>query len=479
MKKILFVGAEAMPFAATGGLGDVMGSLPAAIKSAAPDDVDVRVVMPYYGTMGNNWKEQCETVAEFSVALSWRNLYCGIKKLCKDGVTYYFIDNEYYFFRDTLYGSFDDGERYAFFCKAAIDMLEKIDFYPDVLHAHDWQAALSIVYLNNGYRHIPEYANIKTVFTIHNIEYQGKYDFAILGDVFGLSDDTRPLMEYDGCINLMKAASVSANKVSTVSPRYSEEIRTPEYSHGLDPIFNIDQGKVCGILNGIDYDYYNPSTDKDIYSNFTWRSLRKKAINKTELQRETGLPQRDDIPMIAIISRLAAHKGLDLIKERIYDIVKNNDVQLVVLGKGEAVYEEFFKGLEQAFPDKAKALIMYDRALSKRIYAACDIFLMPSKSEPCGLSQMIASRYGAIPVVRETGGLYDSIKGYWENGSKIMGNGFTFANYDPYELEERTLAAIALWRDEEKRAKLVGKIMRTDFSWKNSATKYLDMYDKI
>ncbi len=476
MKKILFVGAEAMPFAATGGLGDVLGSLPAAIKAAAGDEADVRVVLPYYSAMGEEWKNACETVAEFDVYLSWRKQYCGVKQLVKDGVVYYFIDNQYYFFRDTLYGNFDDGERYAFFCRAVLEMLSKIDFYPDVLHAHDWQAALSVVYLDKCYRHIGEYANIKTVFTIHNIEYQGKYSFEILGDIFGLFDDSRNVMEYGNCINLMKGAIVCANKVSTVSPRYSEEIRSPEYSHGLDNVLNMDAWKLCGILNGIDYDYYNPSTDKDIYSNFTWRSLDKKTANKTALQREVGLPERADVPMISIISRLASHKGLDLVKEKVYNIVQSRDVQLVILGKGESVYENFFRELEASFPEKVRALITYDRALSKRIYAASDIFVMPSKSEPCGLSQMIASRYGAIPVVRETGGLYDSIKGYWEDGDKVMGNGFTFANYNSAELEERTLAAIDLWYNEEKRNKLIGKIMRTDFSWKNSALKYLDMY---
>lgn len=476
MKKILFVGAEAMPFAATGGLGDVMGSLPAAIKATAGDDVDVRVVMPYYSAVGEEFKAQCETVAEFYVSLAWRRQYCGIKQLVKDGVTYYFIDNKYYFYRDTLYGNFDDGERFAFFSRAVLDMLKKVDFYPDILHANDWQSALSVVYLNNCYRHIPEYSGIKTIFTIHNIEYQGKYDMSILWDVFGLPWETKGLMEYDGCINLMKGAVMCADKVSTVSQRYSEEICTPEYSHGLDRIFNMYPGKLCGILNGIDYDYYNAATDKDIVENFTWRSLDKKAQNKLALQREYGLPEREDVPMIAIISRLASHKGLDLVKERLYSIVENNDVQVVVLGKGEAVYEDFFRELEYRHNDKVRALMLYDRALSKKIYAAADIFMMPSKSEPCGLSQMIASRYGAIPVVRETGGLYDSIKPYWENGSKIMGNGFTFANYNSAELEERTVAAIELWNNKEKREKLVGKIMRTDFSWKNSAEKYLEMY---
>ncbi|MBO5845439.1 MAG: glycogen/starch synthase, partial [Clostridia bacterium] len=386
MKKILFVGAEAMPFAATGGLGDVMGSLPAAIKAAAGDNVDVRVVMPYYSIMSEAIKAECETVTEFYVSLAWRRQYCGIKQLVRDGVTYYFIDNKYYFYRDTLYGNYDDGERFAFFCRAVLDMLGKIDFYPDILHANDWQSALSVVYLNNGYKNIPEYSNIKTIFTIHNIEYQGKYDTAILWDVFGLGWETKGLMEFDGCINLMKGAVMCADKVTTVSQRYSEEICTPEYSHGLDRIFNMSPAKLCGILNGIDYSYYNPATDKDIVENFTWRSLPKKAKNKLALQEEYGLPTREDVPMIAIISRLASHKGLDIVKECLASIVENNDLQVVVLGKGENVYESFFTELEARYPDKVKALMIYDRALSKRVYAAADIFMMPSKSEPCGLS---------------------------------------------------------------------------------------------
>ena len=470
MKKILLVGSEAMPFAATGGLGDVLGSLPAAIKKAGGDEVDVRVVVPYYSAVNEGWGDCCETVAEFYVDLAWRKLYCGVKSVKKDGVTYYFIDNQYYFFRDALYGSFDDGERFAFFSKAVVDMLAHIGFYPDVLHANDWQSALSVVYLKTKYANIGEYANIKAIFTIHNIEYQGKYDIAVLGDLFGLGDAERGIMEYDGCINLMKAAIVLADKVSTVSP---------QYAHALDRILRLEQNKLMGILNGIDYDFYNPATDKDINTNFTWRSFKKKSENKQALQREVGLPEREDVPLLTVISRLASHKGLDLIKNSIYTILQSRDVQFVVLGRGEAEYEAFFRELEANFPSKVKALMLYDRALSKRIYAASDIFLMPSKSEPCGLSQMIASRYGAIPVVRETGGLYDSIKPYYEMNGKMMGNGFTFADYNPYVLADRVFAAIELWQNEEKRYAFAGKIMRTDFSWQSSATKYLEMYASI
>jgi len=478
MSKILFVGAEVMPFAATGGLGDVMGSLPTAIRSA-DENCDVRVVMPLYSAIKDEWRAKMETVASFEVKLAWRRAYCGVKSLVKDGVTYYFIDNEYYFARKALYGEFDDGERYAFFCMAVLEMMDKIGFYPDILHAHDWQSALSVVYLNCLFRWRREYQNIKTVFTIHNIEYQGYYSKDILYDVFALGNDCYSLLEYNGCVNLMKGAIVCADIVSTVSPRYADEIRTEGYSHGLHYIINQNYHKLRGILNGIDYDYYNPEKDNVIAANFSADELSGKATDKKELQKALGLPENAETPLLAIISRLAAHKGLDLIAEMVYNLLENNDVQLVVLGKGEACYEELFRELQNKFPDKARALIEYDRDLSKRIYAACDIFVMPSKSEPCGLSQMIASRYGAIPVVRETGGLYDSIKGYWEKDGELMGNGFTFANYSSAELYDRIVAAVALYNDSEKRKAFVTKIMNTDFSWNISAKKYLEMYGTL
>ena len=476
MKKILLIGAEAMPFAATGGLGDVLGSLPTAISAAGGNEVDIRVVLPLYSAIAPLWREQMTLITEYDVCLAWRRQYCGVYRLLKDGVTYYFIDNEYYFKRDTLYGCFDDGERFAFFCKAAIDKLGVIEFYPDVIHAHDWQAALSLIYLDRKYRQFEGYENIKTLFTIHNIEYQGKYDFGILGDVFELSDADRSIVEYDGCINLMKGAIVCANRVSTVSPRYAEEIQSEEHAHGLHPILKENAYKLCGILNGIDYEYYNPENDASLACNYTSDSLSQKYQNKKALQLELGLPERDDVPILSVVSRLASHKGLDLISEIAYDVMHDQEVQLVVLGKGECRYESFFVGLQEAFPNKVRALITYDRALSKRIYAASDIFLMPSKSEPCGLSQMIASRYGAIPVTRETGGLYDSIKPYREENGGVLGNGFTFANYRSEELKDRTLAAIALWQSEEQRNRLIECIMRIDFSWKTSAVKYLETY---
>lgn len=479
MKKILFVGAEAMPFAATGGLGDVLGSLPAALKNADPEGVDVRVVMPLYTQIKDEYRSVMKEEYVYTVRLAWREQYCRIMSLMRDGVTFYFIDNEYYFKRDSLYGCYDDAERFAFFSMASLSMLRCIDFYPDILHAHDWQSALSVVYLKTLFSHDPDYASIRAVFTIHNIEYQGRYDFSILGDVFALGAAERNIVEYGNCINLMKGAIVCADIVSTVSPRYAEEIRDPQYSHGLDPILRENAYKIRGILNGIDYVYYNPAKDPCITKTFTARSVKNKAQNKLALQRELALPEGEDIPMIAIISRLAAHKGIDIITEIIGRLIADNNVQLVILGKGTPEYEGFFYNLEKIFRDKVRAMIMYDRDLSKRIYAACDIFLMPSKSEPCGLSQMIASRYGAIPVTRETGGLYDSIKSYWEEGDTIHGNGFTFAGYNSYELLDRINASLELYANKDKREALIKKIMNTDFSWKISAEKYLGMYNEL
>ena len=480
MKKILFVGAEVMPFAATGGLGDVMGSLPAALKAKEKGNVDVRVILPLYAAVSDEWRAQMKDEVVFSFNLAWRNLYCGIKSLVKDGVTYYFVDNEYYFKRGALYGFFDDGERYAYFSKAVLESMIQLGFYPDVIHANDWQSALTVVYLNTKYRNLEGFANTKTVYTIHNIEYQGKYSFSILGDVFDLGPGYHALMRYDDCINLTKAAIECADRVSTVSPRYAWEIQTPEYSHGLHYVLERNSHKLCGILNGIDYHYYNPAKDAVLAKNYDRRNtVSGKKENKLALQCAYGLPEREDVPMLAIISRLAAHKGLDLVAEIAYDVVRNNDVQLVVLGKGEERFERFFSELERNHPDKVRALLTYDRDLSKKIYAACDIFIMPSKSEPCGLSQMIASRYGAVPVVRETGGLYDSIKGYWVDNGEIKGNGFTFANYSSYELRDRIGAALALYYDAPQFKKFVSKITGTDFSWSSSAEKYMEMYDSL
>ncbi len=475
MKKILFVGAEALPFAATGGLGDVLGSLPAALHRA-DGNVDVRVVIPMYKVISEKYKQRSRLVAEFTVQLSWRRQYCGVWAYKYGDITYYFIDNEYYFKRQSLYGSFDDGERYAYFCKAVMEMLPKIDFMPDVLHCHDWQSALCVIYLKRKYRYLEDYSAMKAVYTIHNIDYQGIYNFDILGDIFCLDSWDRYVVEYDGCINLTKGAIVCCDILTTVSPRYAEEIQTEYYSSGLHHILKMNKDKIRGIINGIDTDYYNPETDKSIVKNFTLDTIGDKVENKLALQKTFGLPERADVPMIAMISRLASHKGFDLVR-RVADEILASNVQFVLLGTGEGELEDFFSGLAQRHPDKCGVMLAFDKLLAKQIYASADMFLMPSKSEPCGLAQMIASRYGTIPIVRETGGLYDTIKPYIT--SEGTGNGFTFKTYNAHDMLDAVRRALSLYSDKEEWARLVANAMNMDFSWNASAKEYLKMYDEL
>ena len=475
MKKILFVGAEALPFAATGGLGDVLGSLPAALHRA-DENVDVRVVIPMYKVISEKYKQRSRLVAEFTVQLSWRRQYCGVWAYKYGDITYYFIDNEYYFKRQSLYGSFDDGERYAYFCKAVMEMLPKIDFIPDVLHCHDWQSALCVIYLKRKYCYLEDYSAMKAVYTIHNIDYQGIYNFDILGDIFCLDSWDRYVVEYDGCINLTKGAIVCCDVLTTVSPRYAEEIQTEYYSSGLHHILKMNKDKIRGIINGIDTDYYNPETDKSIVKNFTLDTIGDKVENKLALQKTFGLPERADVPMIAMISRLVSHKGFDLVR-RVADEILASDVQFVLLGTGEGELEDFFSNLAQRHPDKCGVMLAFDKILAKQIYASADMFLMPSKSEPCGLAQMIASRYGTIPIVRETGGLYDTIKPYIT--SEGTGNGFTFKTYNAHDMLDAVRRALSLYCDKEEWARLVANAMNMDFSWNASAKKYLEMYDEL
>ena len=475
--KILYAASEVLPFSSSGGLADVMGSLPAALKKQQPD-CDVRVVSPLYTSIRDEFRKEMKKEKEFRVRLNWRDQYCAVFSLQRNGVTYYFIDNEYYFKRGSLYGSYDDGERFAFFSMAVLDLMSELDFYPDILHANDWQTALTVIYLKTKFSVSDKYRDIKAVFSIHNILFQGQFDHAILGDVFDLPQGLAQIVDYRGCINLMKGAIVCADSVVTVSERYAEEIKTEEYGHGLDQIIRLYSCKLFGILNGIDYDYYDPHKDTALYKNYTYRSVQRKAENKTALQAELGLPVCADVPMISVISRLTDQKGLDLIKDKADELL-NDDVQLVVLGCGDRYYEDYLRGLEYRRNDKMRALILYDKELSKKIYAASDIFLMPSKTEPCGLSQMIASRYGAVPVVRETGGLYDSIKPYRLVDGKHIGNGFTFFSYNASDMLYVTREATATYQAKEEFRELVVNIMKHDFSWKASAEKYAELYKSL
>ena len=430
-KKILFVGSEVLPFAATGGLGEVLGSLPKAL--AARGDYDVRVMMPYYSDIGEQYRNSAKYLCNYNVGLSWRNLYCGLFELKQDNVTYYFIDNEYYFHRDGLYGFYDDGERYAFFCKAVMDSFYFIDFMPDIIHANDWQTALIPIYNNSKYHY-----DIKLIFTIHNIEYQGQYDLKILPTVFDLPPEAGAYVEYEGCINLVKGAIETSDCVTTVSESYAKELEDAAFAHGLQDMIRKNNWKTRGILNGIDAEGYDPATDTAIAHNFTSTDFSGKVQDKLELQRLAGLREDAGVPVIAIISRLVAHKGLDLITKAMENIVRNCEVQLVVLGKGDRKYEDYFIWLQNQYNGKVSAMITYNKDLSRKVYAGADMFLMPSKAEPCGLSQMIACRYGTVPIVRETGGLRDSIV----DCSYGEGNGFTFADYNPDDMANAIYRAI-------------------------------------
>ncbi len=470
-KKILFVASEAAPFIATGGLAEVIGSLSKAL--AKEERYDVRVILPLYQDIKKEYRKDFRFIGNIFVPLSWRNQYCGIFKYEKDNVTYYFVDNEYYFKRPGCYGYYDDGERFAFFCRSVMEILGFIGFYPDVLHCHDWQAALAALYLKTIYCFRPEYQFIRAVFTIHNIEYQGKYSLDILEDLFGISYRFQYLVEYDHCINLMKGAIECCERFSTVSPTYAGEIKDPYYAHGLDGIVRRNEFKLTGILNGIDPDYYDPATDRSLFANYSAENLAPKAVCKEELQKMLNLPVKADTPIVAMISRLVAHKGLDLVKEVIEQALRQ-DMQFVLLGTGDSVYENYFSDLARRYPGKVVSVISFNSDLSRKIYAGADLFLMPSKSEPCGLSQMIASRYGTIAIVRETGGLRDSIVPYGAGG-----NGFTFHDYNAHDMLYVLNEALAVYRNKDEWKQLVVKAMTTDFTWGKSARNYAELYESM
>ena len=467
-KKILFVASEARPFIATGGLADVIGSLPQAL--AKDPTYDIRVVLPLYSGIKPDFRRKMAFLGNIYVPLAWRNQYCGVFTCEQNGVTFYFIDNEQYFKRPNCYGYYDDGERFAFFSRSVMEILPFINFYPDVLHCHDWQAALAAIYLKTIYCKRPEYQFIRALFTIHNIEYQGKYSLDILEDLFGISNEFRGLMEYDGCINLMKGAIECCERFSTVSPTYAKEIMTAQYAHGLQDIICKNENKLTGILNGIDVDMYNSETDKALFKNYSADNLEGKGVCKTELQKMLGLPVKD-VPIIAMITRLVSHKGLELVKAVAEDIL-HEDIQFVLLGTGDAAYEDYFRDLGVKYEGKMSANIAFNGDLSKKIYSGADIFLMPSVSEPCGLSQMIASRYATVPVVRETGGLFDSIKPYGNGG-----NGFTFANCNAYDMLSVIHQTLETYKNTEAWKCLMKKAATTDFSWQKSAGEYKKLYD--
>ena len=413
-------------------------------------------------------------ITSITVPVAWRRQYCGIFEAKKDGVIYYFIDNQYYFKRNGLYGHYDDAERFAFFSRAVLEMIPHIDFVPDIIHCNDWQTALIPVFLDTLYRMVDTYKSIKTVFTIHNIQYQGKYGTDLIEDVLGLPKEYSHIVEYDRCVNLMKGGIECADRVTTVSPTYANEIKDPWFAHGLDSIIREREFKLSGIVNGIDVDVYNPETDPHLWANYTAEDLKGKAINKSELQKLCGLPERPDVPIIGMVTRLVTHKGLDLVKF-VFDSIISKDVQVVILGSGEWEFETYFHAQMSAHPDKVALKLGFIPDLAHKIYAGADMFLMPSKSEPCGLAQMIALRYGTIPIVRETGGLKDTVSDSGDNA----GNGFTFCSYNAHDMARAVDRAVEGYQVKDGWQTLVKRAMGCDNSWGKSAGVYIKMYKEI
>ena len=474
-KKVLFVASEAQPFCATGGLADVCGSLPKEVVNL-DGSIDIRTIIPLYSNIPEMFKSKFKFVGNKYVTLSWRKEYCGIYSYVYEGITYYFVDNEKYFKRDGgEYGYFDDAERFAFFSKAVLEVLDIIDFFPDILHVNDWQAALIPVYLK-VFNYGEKYKNIKTILNIHNIQYQGRYGSQVIGDVFGIDEANAGIVTYDNDANILKGAIVCADKIITVSPTYAEEIKTPEHSNGLSEIVKQNAFKLVGILNGLDYDFYDPATDKTIYENYDINSLEKKKLNKKLLQKEFGLDENPDTPIVAFCSRMNYTKGFDIIKASIEKLICENNFQFVGVGSGEKEYEDFFRYLNAKYPKSAHISIGYSLEIGRKIYSGADIYVMPSLTEPCGLSQIVASRYGVVPIVREVGGLKDTIKDFGCDGG---GNGYTFASKNPADFEYSVKRALGDFKNKADWERKMKTVMSVDFSWKKTAKEYLDIYKGI
>ncbi len=471
--KVLFATSEAAPFLKTGGLGDVLGALP---KAVAEQGIDARVIMPLYSDIPHTLKSQMEFIDNFYVTISWRKTYCGVFRATIGKVTYYFIDNEQYFSRSQIYGEYDDSERFAFFSKAVLDVLNLIDFFPDVIHVNDWQTALLPVYLEAFYREDLRYRNIKTVLSIHNIEFQGKYNPIILGSIFGLDVNFRSLLMYDGNINLLKGAIESCDMVTTVSNTYAEEILSDAHSHGLHNILIPRRYKLRGVINGIDTEIFNPETDSAIYKNYNYETIRFKSMNKKALQKEMGLEINNDIPLIGMVTRLTDQKGIELICQ-VAEEIEKLDMQLIVLGTGYAHYENFFHDWENRCHKKIRGYIGFSGAMAQKIYAGSDMFLMPSKSEPCGLSQLIAMRYGTVPIVHTVGGLNDTVPAF--NPSTKEGKGITFQSFNAYDMLDAINRGIGLFHNKHAWRTLRKNAMNDDYSWEKPAKKYIEIYKEI
>lgn len=469
--KILFATSEAVPFIKSGGLADVSGALTKALRTRRQT---CRVVLPLYEDIPQSDRDKMKFVTSFHVSLGWRNQYCGVFEANANGVKYYFLDNEYYFKRHGIYGFFDDAERFAFFSKAVVEMVSHIDFEPEIIHCNDWQTALVPVYLNLFYRHLEKCRNIRTVFTIHNIQYQGVFARGIASDVLGIPDPAVGIVEFGDSVNFMKGAIEEAEAITTVSPTYAEEILDPWFARGLDGMLRAKQYKLSGILNGLDYQEYDPKTDAMLFETYDAAHLDGKKKNKAALQKLLGLEKDKNTMLIGMVGRMVSHKGMSLIEYKFEEIMLQN-VQLVMLGAGDWNYEKFFREAVAHYPGRFSVTLGFDETLAHRIYAASDVFLMPSKTEPCGLSQMIALRYGAIPIVRETGGLKDTVR---DLGGKD-GNGYTFLTYNADDMFGAILRACKDFRDRAKWESNIKTAMKCDYSWGKSANAYIALYEEI
>ncbi|HEY2493557.1 MAG TPA: glycogen synthase GlgA [Paenibacillus sp.] len=471
--KVLFAAAESTPFIKTGGLADVIGALPKALKQSGED---IRVILPKYRGIPNEYSEATSHVGEVNVQVGCRSQYCGIETLIHEGIPIYFIDNEYYFGRDAVYGFMDDGERFAFFNRAVIEVLRVIDFKADVVHCHDWHTAMIPLLLEAQYRHDAFYQDMRTVLTIHNLLYQGVFPYEVMWDLFGLNNDYYMGVEYYGNMNFMKAGISYSDHVTTVSPTYASEIQTSYYGNGLDGLLSSLGDKLSGIVNGIDTKSYNPNRDPHIYVKYR-SNLSKKKENKVELQRELNLPIKPDIPMIAMVTRLVEMKGLDLVIRVLDELLQNENLQVVILGTGDHAYEDWFREAAYRYPDQVSAQIQFSEGLSRKIYAASDLFLMPSKFEPCGISQLLALRYGSIPIVRETGGLNDTVHAYNEFTGE--GNGFSFGAYNAHDMIHTIRRAISFYKQPEHWRQITKNAFNGEYSWDISAREYTDIYHSI
>lgn len=480
--RLMFITSESVPFAKTGGLADVSFALPKALKN---EGIEVSVIMPLYKNIPQSLRDGMELILETEVHMNWRSNYVGVLKYDLDGVVYYFIDNEYYFKRDGYdgsngyYGYFDDGERFSYFCKAVVEFLVTMDEKPDVIHANDWHSGMVPLLLKDQQNQGRGVDSIKSVFTIHNLKYQGLFPKQLLGDMLDLDDGyfVPDCLEYKNNINFMKAGIIFSDVVTTVSPNYAKEIQTEFYGEGLDGLIRSIDNKLYGIVNGIDYDIYDPTKDELIHNKYSSDDLTKKTENKTLLQRVLRLKQDPDIPMIAMVTRLVSEKGLDLLSHVVHELMQEN-VQLVVLGTGDKHYEEMFKSFESFYPEKFSSNIYFDNKLAHKIYSSADIFLMPSQIEPCGIGQLIAMRYGTLPVVRKAGGLADTVIPY--NKYTKEGTGFAFLNYNAHELLFTIKDAINLYNTDKKIwNELVKNAMEKDLSWVNSADRYIEIYENL